>query len=96
MKKDEYLQLLTNNEIIQAVLEPKENAMFALVENNIRLAKSAKYDKDLSEEDRTKMAEFCISKSVQFFERKGLNFEEAFNLVTLLTVGIKVQEGLQK
>lgn len=96
MLRDDYLQMITNNEIITTALKPKDDAMLALIENNIRLAKSAKYDKDLSEEDRDKMPQFCISKAVSFLESKGLDTAEAFEIVTLITVGVKVQDNLHK
>lgn len=96
MKRDDYLQLITNNELIQRALKPKDDAMFALIENNVRLARIAKYDNDLNEEDRDKMPQFCISKAIHYLETKGLEFEEALEIVSLVAVGINVQDNLHK
>ena len=93
MRRDDYLQLMTNNELIQRSLKPKEDAMMALLENNLRLSRIAKYDSDLGE-DKDKMEHFIISKSIDFLENKGLSFEEAADTLKLLAVGIVFQDKL--
>ena len=93
MRRDDYLQLMTNNELIQSSLKPKEDAMLALLENNLRLSRIARYDSDLGEE-KDKMEHFIISKSIDFLENKGLSFEEAADTLTLLAVGIVFQDKL--
>ena len=93
MKKEGYLEMMTNSEIIQMELKPKDNAMMALLENNLRLSLLAKHDDDLSEE-KEKMMRFIVHKSMDFLVDKGLTEDEAGEILTILTVSIALQDKL--
>lgn len=93
MRKDDYIQLLTNNEIIQMELKPNGSALLALLENNLRLAGMATKDEDLGEE-KDKMSSFCIHKSLEFLENKGFKSEEANETLEYLVMNITIQKKL--
>ena len=95
MKKDDYLQILTNNEIINLELKLESNALMALLENNLRLAGIATQDNELGEE-KDKMASFILKKTLELLENKGVEFEEATNILELLMAYIHIEKKLFK